>query len=603
MTAVLGVHLGPAHDTGAALVYEADGELRAVAIAEARLSRRKHSREFPHLAIQACLDEVGLQLSELDAVCVEKNTPTPGPRWIDPLDPASPGWPTEADPAEAEFLRALVGVRFARVNHHLAHAATAWHTTKWPEDEQPGAVLVLDGRGTLWHDDTPDNVPSHCSFPRNQDLYVPDDRAPSDRRLLRIPFRGETQTIFSARGRTLTREAVSLRPGVGFFYSWLTQMVLGFAHMHAGKSMGLAAYGDPDSNRYPRLPDDLLQGVDTDYVNYIREHCNAGLDFPLRTEEPPTDPRFADAAAWGQRELTRAVEHLVRQALASTGARRLGYAGGVALNVVANREVRDTMRREGTLDEMFIQPAASDEGLALGAALLGYYTLLEKTLPFQQEQARLGPTSSALALGSGLRAARGARVPYLPERAADLLLDGKILGWAQGRSEHGPRALGARSILCWPRPGWMKDHINARVKHREAFRPFAPVALEEHATEAFDLSEPSPFMLMNAHVRPDYRDRLPAITHSDGSARLQTISGEEAPELAELLREIHRRDGVGVLLNTSFNDNNEPIVETAEHAHDCFKRTGLDALVCGETILLAQPEASTQRQTTNIADA
>ncbi|MEM8835318.1 MAG: carbamoyltransferase C-terminal domain-containing protein [Planctomycetota bacterium] len=585
MTAVLGVHLGPAHDTGAALVYEDAGELRAVAIAEARLSRRKHSRAFPGRAIEVCLNEVGIRPSELSAIVIEKNLIDRSVRGIQRVAPDE-AWLN--DPSERAFFARTGSVPVYEANHHLAHAATCWHTTRWPEDGEPGALLVIDGRGSMWEPRVTDDGPALHTFPRNDDLHTR-ERDPNDRRIVRIASRGETQSVFRAQGRSIAREAVSLRSGVGFFYVWVTQMILGFAHMHSGKSMGLAAYGDADLERFPRMPDDLFDGIDTDFISYIRERFDGGLAFPMRGDQPPTDPYFAGAAEWAQRELTRAVEHLSRFALGATGARRLGYAGGVALNVVANRHVRDTLESDGLLDDMFVQPAASDEGLALGCALLGYYDVLRGVLPFQRDQVFLGPSASARHATEDLVRVGGARTSSLPARVADLLLDGKIVGWVQWRSEHGPRALGARSILCWPRPDWMKDHLNARVKHREAFRPFAPIVHEAHAHDVFDIDRPSPHMLFNAMVRPAYRDRLPAITHADGSARLQTVSERDNPPLASLLREVRARDGVGVLLNTSFNDNNEPIVETVSDALDCFKRTGLDALICGDAILRAEP--------------
>lgn len=587
MKAVLGVHLGPAHDTGAALVYERDGELRCVAIAEARLSRRKHSRSFPRLAIEACLAEVGIAARDLSAVVLEKNRLDRALLGIERVDQHA-AWLD--DPDERAFFSSLPDTPVYEANHHLAHAATSWHTTSWPSDGKPGALLVIDGRGSVWEPNVTDDLPALHTFPRNDDLEVR-SRAPDDRRLVRVPVRAETQSVFRAQGREITRHAASLRSGVGFFYVWVTQMILSFAHMHSGKSMGLAAFGDESKGRFPRMPAELFSGIDTDFMTYIREHFDDGLAFRLRTDEPPTDAYFADAAAWAQHELTRAVEHLARFALEQTDAHRLGYAGGVALNVVANRHVRDTLRGAGLLDEMFVQPAASDEGLALGCALLGYYNVLAGTLPFQQDQVLLGPTASMRDGTDALMRAGGTVCENVARTAADLLLRGDILGWLQGRSEHGPRALGARSILCWPRPAWMKDHLNARVKHREAFRPFAPIVLEEHAAEVFEIDFPSPHMLFNAMVRAEYRDRLPAIVHADGSARVQTVNDADHPTLANLLREVRARDGVGVLLNTSFNDNNEPIVETVEHAIDCFKRTRLDALVCGDAILRADNRA------------
>lgn len=582
MAAVLGLRLGPGHDTGAALVYEHSGELRCVAIAEERLSRKKYSREFPSRAIAACLSEVGVAPHELNAVVFEKTIWSYGATWYEEVPGAS--WQHWTDPLEREFFASARGVPAYYINHHLAHAATAWHNTKWPLDGEPGALLVIDGRGSAWGDGaTGPGGPLH-TFERFED-----DRggvhAGDARRLKRVDHRAETQSIFVGRGRSIERVDASLRSGIGFFYAWLTQAVLGFGHMHAGKTMGLAAYGDPESRGFPLLPSSLLRGIDTDLTEAILSSFDGGLAFRQRSGEPPTDRYFADAAAWGQREMSRAVLHLARLAIERTGARRLGYAGGVALNVVSNREVRDELLGGGRIDDMFIQPAASDTGLALGAALVGYYNILGRTAPFQRNQVYLGPTASAEGCTQRLLDQGGGLPERLIARTADLLLDGKIVGWFQGRSENGPRALGARSLLCWPRPQWMKDHLNKQVKHREPFRPFAPIVQVEHASESFDADFPVPYMLFNTSVREAAREKLPAVTHADGSGRLQTVSRDDAPLLHSLLAEIRRRDGVGVLLNTSFNDNGEPIVETADDAIRCFRSTAIDALVCGDAML------------------
>ena len=578
--AVLGLRLGPGHDTGAALVYEAGGELRCVAMAEERLSREKNSRAFPRLSIEACLGEIGIAPAALDAVVFEKTNWQYGAQWYDQIP--GPGWAHLSDDEERAFFASVGDTPCFFANHHLLHAATAWHTTRWAMDGQPGALLVVDGRGSTWPAGTHNESGSLYGLKR--------DHADQPMRLYPRGFHAETQSLFIGRGRGIERVDVSLRSGIGVFYSWLTQGVLGFGQMHAGKSMGLAAYGDPTSGRFPEIPDAVFDGIHTDLGEYICTRFNAGLDMRQRGEEPPTDQYFADAAAWGQQQLVRSMTHLARYAIERTGARRLGLSGGVALNVVANRAIRDELMAQGRIDEFFVQPAASDAGLALGAALLGYYSITDGKLPFQANQVYLGPTRSADDATQALLDAGGELPGDLISRVADLLLGGKIVAWFQGRSEHGPRALGARSILCWPRPEWMKDHLNAEVKHREAFRPFAPIVQEEHAPEIFDADFPVPYMLVNTVVREGFRGKIPAVTHADGSGRLQTVDGGDTPLLYELLGEIRRRDGVGVLLNTSFNDNGEPIVETPAHAIRCFQSTKIDALVCGNA-LLVKPDA------------
>ncbi|MCA9300508.1 MAG: hypothetical protein KDA28_15665, partial [Phycisphaerales bacterium] len=461
------------------------------------------------------------------------------------------------------------------VNHHVAHAASAFAVGAMPE----AAVLIVDGSGTRF--------PKEEGEPGLIAMGAPD--VPDDFPMRHYDRSAETQSIFHATrdgsGRpSYRRVATSRRSGIGHFYTFFSRHVLGFGMNQEGKSMGLAAWGDSARIDAPRFPDEVLDSIETAML----EHCmSVGYRPPKRASgiDPTTSPT-ADIAHWMQEVLGEAMLRLARRSLRETGSRRLCMAGGVTLNVVANRLIRDTLRGEGMLDEIFVQPAASDTGTPLGAALHGYASVLQGTCPFQSNLVYLGPdhdeeAAEGLAIESG-----GVRHEDPTNATADLLLDGRIVGWWQGRSEHGPRALGSRSILCWPRPDWMKGHLNARVKHREMFRPFAPIIAEERAFEVFDCDFAVPYMLMNTRVRPEYRDRLPAITHVDGSGRLQTVASSRTPRLHLLLKEIHARDGVGVLLNTSFNDAGEPIVETAAHAIDCFRRTNIDALVIGRVVIV-----------------
>ena len=364
--------------------------------------------------------------------------------------------------------------------------------------------------------------------------------------------------------------------------------------------MGLAAWGDPElAKQFPSIPAEVFSGVDTLVLDYLKE---TGFDYTKRIDEEPTAPYYAACGYWMQEVLTQALMHLARYSLEAAETNKLCMAGGVALNVVANRIIHDTLKQEGKLDSMFVQPASSDAGMPLGAALFGYYSVLEGTLPFQENLVYLGPEPDEAKAAQLLVDAGATQSDQLSSDVADLLLDEKIVGWWQGRSEYGPRALGSRSILCWPRPQGMKDHLNLQIKHREAFRPFAPIIQEERLNEVFDNTFPVPYMLFNTKVKSEYVDKIPAVTHVDGSGRLQTVSKQRTPRLHALLEEVRRRDGVGVLLNTSFNDAGEPIVETADHALDCFYRTKLDALVCGDAILTAKP-ASQPHFSTRLREA
>lgn len=570
---VLGVKLGPQHDTGAAVLVDQGDQLSCVALSEERLTRDKQSREFPRLSIEACLAAADLQLSDVDLVCIDKLAPetyTSNHRPVASVDATL--WTAE----EVEFFSAFEPDQTQVVNHHFAHAATAFCVHQLPH----AACLIVDGSGTVY--------PLDESTDRFIDLGELDKTA-------QIPFRyrerrAETQSVFEASRKpdgtvSITRQAVSTRSGCGHFYTYFTRHGLGFDHLQEGKSMGLAAWGNHElAANFPTMPSSVHQGIDTLMLEHLKE---ISFDFRKRPPNlPATDDYFAAMARWMQDVLGEAMLHLSRYSLAQCASDNLCLAGGVSLNVVNNRIIFETLRGEQRLNEMFVQPAASDAGMPLGAALYGYYCLGGGRSPFQKNIVYLGPEREP-SQGEQLLIEHGGRLSNcLAADVADLLLNEKIVGWVQGRSEYGPRALGSRSILCWPRPDGMKDHLNLRVKHREAFRPFAPIISEARAHEVFDANFPVPYMLFNTQIKPEFLSRLPAVAHVDGSGRLQTVSPERTPQLHELLEEVYRRDDVGVLLNTSFNDAGEPIVETPQHALDCYERTGLDALVVGNAILV-----------------
>jgi len=570
MTAVLGLKLGPQHDTGACLVYEDAGVLRCCALSEERLSRRKQDRNFPKLAIDAVLAQAGIRLSQLDIVCVDKLGPNTMVEEIRPIGTVAPGtWL----PEERAFFAALEGAPTFVVNHHLAHAATAYY----PFNKDKAAVLVVDGAGSDWPRDN-----------HNSDQLIMQG-APTEvgkYPLKRYNRRAETQSIFKARGTRLERIATSTRSGAGHFYGYICKHITGFGQLQEGKLMGLAGFGSKDHLAdFPAFPNSLFSGIDTPMLDYL---LDTEWRVPaIRTKDTPaTEEPYNHIAYWAQHWLEQAVLHLARQAVIDANCKTLCCAGGVMLNVVANRLAKDTLSAENRLGEMLVQPASSDAGMPMGAALVGYYHIASGKLPFQDNRVYLGPTHNEQDVEAFLIKNGGNKPDNLSNAVADLLLDNKIVGWWQGPSEYGPRALGARSILVWPRSKTMKDTVNLRVKHREPFRPFAPICQEEHAKEIFGIDFAVPYMLFNTTVKPEFRDRIPAVTHIDGSGRLQTVSRQFTPRLYDLLGEIRTRDEVGVLLNTSFNDAGEPIVESPQDALDCMKRTGLDALVIGSTLLI-----------------
>lgn len=580
MTSVLGVKLGPQHDTGACVVRTSGNELVGTAIAEERLSREKHSRAFPELSIACCLEQQGLRLSDLDLIVID--TLTPLDLRGDVNDASLVLNPEDVEENQRFLTQALETCRTVVVNHHLAHAASAYHVSGMDR----AAVLVVDGSGSAW--------PLEDGPERNMVLGTPGRDSEYRLRLSRNRRR-ETQTLFAGRGRSLDRVAVSLRSGVGHFYTWASERVVGFDRHQEGKLMGLAGWGAAsDRSVYPIPTAEMFAGIDTPILERLQE---IGFNPPLRASQEPTDSYYAGLAHWADCVLRMAVRHLASYAMGECEERNLCMAGGVALNVVANRAVRDDLSTDSRL---FIQPAASDMGIPLGCALYGYYNILEGDLPFQRELAYLGPDYAAHTIDDSMQRQQAQTFSDEDDLLAQVvhhLSSNRIVGWYQGASEYGPRALGNRSILCSPRHPGMKDHLNARVKHREAFRPFAPLIRAERAARYFDVDYPVPYMLINTMVRPAYRDLLPGIAHVDGSARLQTVGHEQNPRLHRLLQKYEEIDEFGVLLNTSFNDAGEPIVETVEDARRCFERTGIDVLVCGNS--MAQKPAA---QMTDLPD-
>ena len=526
---VAGVNLG--HDGGAAIVTE-DG---MVAIGEERLNRTRYSPGW-QASLLYCLRAAGLRPADIDLVAVSGTGDLP------------------PDPAEAGLHH--LGVDPARVlpvDHHLAHAYSAYCLSGFGQ----ATVLVVDGAGNngdteTWYAATPDQITRAGGNP---------------------PYRRRSS-------------------GIGATYEAFTNY-LGWHEQEAGKTMALAAYGDPGA--YP----EPLFGTDGPAVmgRLRRTHEEGVADLAARTGwdfGPPGsrggDQRGADAAAYVQAQTTLALCKLAESCVSGTGLPDLCLAGGVALNCVA----ADQIRRLPAVRGYFAPPPASDRGQALGCALIGWHRLTGQMPRRPLGADSLGrPYSDAeieQALRrdprSGLVERRRARYTWHRESdiaatAAQMIAAGKLVGWFQGGSELGPRALGQRSILADPRTIDSAAALNSRVKHREPFRPFAPAILDAHAGDWFDLDVPSPYMLLAPPVRPAMAGRIAAVVHVDGTARVQTVHQSASPRLSALLNELLRITGVPAVLNTSFNDR-EPIVETPAHALATFQDTSLDALCIGD---------------------
>jgi carbamoyltransferase len=571
------------HGDASAVVLR-DGQLVA-GVEEERLNRVKHWAGFPARAIGAVLDEAGVGLTAVGHVAVSRD---PRAHLLDKALFAfrrRPGLAAVKDRLSnlrhvADLPARLQGLgrgRFAgavhNVEHHRAHAASAFYCSPFEE----AACLTVDGFG--------DFLSSMAAVGRGTRLEVLDE--------------------------------VAFPHSLGILYTAVTQF-LGFpGYGDEYKVMALASFGRPAfleaMRRIVRLEDGGRFQTDVDYFLHASEGVTMSWDdgapvlgrlwsdrfldvfgAPRRPEDTLTE-RDHDVAASLQAIYEETLFHRLRWLRKRTGLRSLCLAGGCALNSVANGKVR----AETDFADVFVQPAAGDAGTALGAALHVWHHDLGGPRAFVMRHAYFGPSFAEGRVADALRARLpgfesggddGIRVRRCPDAAAlfrdtaAALARGAIVGWYQGRGEWGPRALGNRSILADPRRAEVKDALNARIKRREAFRPFAPAILEERALDWFDGAQPDPFMVTVHPVRPAQRARVPAVIHVDGTARLQTVSRDTNPRFWSLIRAFEDETGVPMVLNTSFNEN-EPIVNTPEEALDCFLRTRMDRLVLGDWVL------------------
>lgn len=553
-------------DSAAALVI--DGTVRA-ASAEERYTGEKATGAFPVHAFRDCLDRAGLAAADLDVVAhgfaheaeaLALDDRYLAQRYAEVYDPA-----VQVGLLAAAFPGVDWPRRFVPVPHHLAHAASAYY----PSGYQDALVLVADGMGET-----------------------------------------ESLTVAVGSGGKLTvLHRIPAMHSLGTLYSVFT-LYLGFdMAMDEYKVMGLAAFGDrrryyPELMRMVRLRDhgSLTVPLLAGNTSLVERETHRGvlaelasLFGPARAPGGPIEQRHRDVAAALQAALETCLLHVLRHFRRETGMRQLCYAGGVALNCTAN----GLIARTGMFDRIFIPPGAGDDGSAIGAALYAQATLEPDVSIAPMSMPYWGSDYTGDQIGEAL-SGRGdcvARRPRdYPELAADTaaaLEAGQVVAWFQGGMEFGPRALGNRSILADPRDERMRDHINALIKRREDFRPFAPVVTEEAAAEFFEI-EPGTedryrHMLFTTRTRPAHRDRLGAVTHSDGTARVQAVSKEANPRLWTLLTAFAARTGVPVLLNTSFNLRGQPIVRTPATAVDTFLRGGLDRLVIGDYVVTPSP--------------
>jgi carbamoyltransferase len=568
-------------DVAAALVR--DGQLVA-AVEEERFRRIKHVAGFPHKAIAVCLEMGGLAASDVDVFAVSRDPRAHLWRKALFLLKNRPKGTVASRARNLASLRALpstiakslnldeavVRQRTRFVEHHPAHLASAAFAS--PFDE--AAVCAIDGFGDF----------------------------------VSTSWGRVAGTRLSVEGR------VFFPHSLGLLYLAITQY-LGFPNYgDEFKVMGLAPYGEPGFVReiesLVQLKDDGRFELDLSYFRHWSEGVQMtwedgaptlGAVFtpklesllgPARRREDPLEAKHEAIAASLQVAFERAALHVLRHVQKSTGSTRLCFAGGCAMNSVANGKIRE----QTGFREVFIQPAAGDNGTALGAAFYACHEMNGRPRQFVMEHGYWGPSFDDRAIAAALDAQHAAIAEHgcgrrawddeaaLDRWTAEQIASGRVVGWYQGRMEWGSRALGNRSIIADPRRADMREIINTRIKFRERFRPFAPSVLEEALDDYFVGGVPDPFMLQVYPVRPDKRAMVPAITHVDGSGRLQTVSARSNPRYYRLIKSFEGLTGVPMLLNTSFNEN-EPIVLTPEQALDCFLRTHMDVIVMGRHVL------------------
>lgn len=566
-------------DASAALVI--DGQLVA-AVEEERFNRIKHWAGFPAQSIRWCLDQSGLKANDIDHVAISFNPRANILRRLSFVLSHRPstsaildrfkrqgktlglaGQFAEAVGMKTDALRA----KFHRVEHHQTHVAAGFLIS--PFDE--AAVLSVDGMGDF------------------------------------------TSTLTAMAKGTSWKELdrVYFPHSIGFLYTAIT-MYLGFPYYgDEYKVMGLAPYGEPEFADFFRkliYPKGDTFELNFDYFTHhkrgIRMSWNDGAPTidpffsdklvndlgPIRNREEPMTGRHDNIAKSLQVVTEEIIVHLLNRLHQKTRARNVCLTGGVAMNSVANGKITS----KTDFENVYVPAGAADNGTSFGAAFYVWNKLLGHPRSFIQNHAYWGCESNS---DDCRKAIVEEGLPFdtfnqdqLIDRTADLLIDGKVVGWFQGKMEFGARALGNRSLLADPRRTDMRDIINLRIKFREKFRPFAPSILEEHVGEWFEIDEPTPYMEKVFPIRKERRTEIPAVTHVDGSGRLQSVSKETNPLYHALISRFHQKTGVPIVLNTSLNEN-EPIVRTPTEAIRCFLRTDMDVLVVGNHIINRhQPE-------------
>tara|TARA_B100000686_G_C16805252_1_gene989561 strand:- start:402 stop:2138 length:1737 start_codon:yes stop_codon:yes gene_type:complete len=565
------------HDSSAAILK--DGVL-VTAVEEERFVRKKHTYEFPIHAINHCLDETGITMDEIDHIgyylrpwigysqmvwhflkYFPRSMNLISDRMLSVTQKDYIAYGPLTNPIEMLTIRRhikkifsknLLRFKFHFIEHHLCHQSSSFLVSPFEE----AASLSVDGAG-------------------------------------------EWTTTMMAHGqgnRFKVLGKVSAPHSLGTLYNSVCEY-LGFTFLDGpGKVMGLASYGDPE-RFYPEFKKMIVLNNDGTFkldFSYFDFHVSRNKDRcskkflsiigPKRKKDGELTQHSYDVAAGLQKLLEEACFHILTKLQQKTKSKNLCLSGGVALNSVMNGKVL----KKGIFDDVFVQAAASDAGCSIGAAFYIHNMILRQPRNFVFKTACIGKQFSNEEITLELQKTKNIsyrKLENVHDETAKLLAAGKIVGWFQGRAEFGPRSLGSRSIITAPYPGKMKDILNHRVKHRESFRPFAPVILQEKTGEYFDMDYPSPFMLLVYNVKPDKRDKIPAVTHVDNTGRVQTVNKQENPSFYNLVASFEKITGVPVILNTSFNVQGEPIVNSPYDAINCFLTTDIDFLVIGNYVV------------------
>ena len=549
---------GLSHDGSSCLLK--DGRI-VVAIEKERLTRLKHDGGNDHATVRYCLETAGVRPDELSLVVQAANF--------------------EKDSIQRHRYRGRrlfapgLDVRFITLSHHLAHAWSAVGMAPF----QTCNVLVIDGAGSPLDHCRDELTPAqklywdaqvglHCE----KDSYYHFD----GRRL--VPLFKDFSPLTHHGDSRLPLRLPTNTHSIGGLYSAASHYCFGGMD-DAGKLMGLAPYGHDTYEGRPlfRFGEGRVE-VDYAQLDPFVEPARGYAHFKARFQH------YADIARWVQRETERAVLYVLHSRMALQPHAHLAYAGGVALNAVTNAAIL----RSRHVDRLYVQPAAGDNGLALGCAFYGWLEAFGRERVDHDRSVFFGRPYSETAIVAALAAhsrVRGTRREDVVAAAVELLVAGKVVAWFQGGAEFGPRALGHRSLLADPRLPDVALRINRDIKFREDFRPFAPAVLPDAAERFFQDAWDSPHMILIDRIRPEWKERLPGVVHVDGTCRVQTVDAAWNPKFAELLRAFGSRTGVPMLLNTSLNRRGMPIVETPTEALDFFATCALDALVMGDYIV------------------